>query len=417
LPHTKQYSAEVATGWYTLITSISRSTPFPPPPTLRLMAYSGLALYESVLPGMPSYQSAYKLFTGNSIPFSGQPRNYYWPAAANAAMARILSKLLADYPNPKLAANLSMVQKLEESFADQFANAANAVQLQNSEDFGRLVAEAVYTWSKTDGTFQMDGSLAACPPYTPGGEPGNWQPTPPSFFPAAGACQGSLRTFISDIASNSLPPAPPAYSTTPGSGFYTMMQDVYQQKNAATSSDQLNGEHWRDLVGTNYNTPAHMMRITVNIVSKEDFNLEEASVLFAKEGIALYDAVVSVFHAKFYYSTMRPITYIRNTLGYTTWEAQYHTIQHPAYPSTMSGAAAAAATVLENYVGTSHSFVDSTHQSLYGNWPHPSLGHLVGDVGRSRVQTGQNFQPAVTAGTNLGKSVGRQVLNLPFKKE
>jgi hypothetical protein len=418
LPHTKQYSSEVATSWYTLITNISRNTPIPPPPTLRIMAYSGIALYESVVPGMPSYRSAFTIFTGNTIPFTGEPRNYYWPAAANAAMARVMTKLLADYPNPVLAANLASVQQLENSFANQFSTKATAEQLQNSVDYGRLAADAVYNWSKTDmGTFNPNGTMLACPPYSPVGGPGNWVPVAPLFLPAAGACTGFWRTFNNNINSTTMAPPPPAYSTTPGSAFYNMMHDTYQQRLNATPNDILNGEHWRDRVGTNFSTPAHMMRITVNIVNKEGLNLEDASVLFSKAGIALFDAVTSAFNGKFNYSIMRPITYIHNVLGFTTWSAQYPTIQHPSYPATMPSAASAVATILENYVGTAYSFIDSTQASLYGNWAHPSLAHLVADVARSRIQTGHNFNVATTAGISLGKAVATQTLSLPFKKE
>jgi len=417
LPHTKQFNAEVATTWYTLLTRISRYTPFQPPPTIRLFAYSGLALYESVVPGMPSYRSAYTLFSGNTIPFDGEQRQYYWPAAANAALARIVSKLLADYPNPNLAANLSAVQQLEAYHVNQFITAASAEQLQNSVSYGRLAADIIYNWSKTDGTFNAGGTLALCPPYVPVGGPGNWVPTPPGFFAAAGACQGSLRTFITGITTSTLPPAPPAYSVTPGSAFDNMMNEVYQLKQHATPNDVLNGEVWRDLVGTNYNTPAHMVQLSVNIVNKENLNLEDASVLFAKEGISLFDAIAAVFYAKYQYSLMRPLTYIRNTLGYTTWDSQYPTIAHPSYPSVAPAAAASVAAILEHYLGTSYNFIDSTQQNLYGNWPYSSLSQLVENVGRSRTHTGLNFPLAVTTGISQGRAVASQVLNLPFKKE
>jgi hypothetical protein len=58
LSHTKKYPAKVATDWINLQQSLSKTTPgFGPGTTGRAFSYSGLALYESVLPGMPSYQS------------------------------------------------------------------------------------------------------------------------------------------------------------------------------------------------------------------------------------------------------------------------------------------------------------------------------------------------------------------------
>ncbi len=63
LPHTKRYPADVATEWYTLLTRIVRTKPYANPQALRIYAYSGVALYEAVVPGMPSYQSIYKYLT------------------------------------------------------------------------------------------------------------------------------------------------------------------------------------------------------------------------------------------------------------------------------------------------------------------------------------------------------------------
>ena len=57
LPHTKQYSAGVATDWFNLLAEITRTKPYFVGQALRIFAYSGIALYESVVPGMPSYQS------------------------------------------------------------------------------------------------------------------------------------------------------------------------------------------------------------------------------------------------------------------------------------------------------------------------------------------------------------------------
>ena len=57
VPHTKQYSSAVATAWFVLLTDIVKTKPYGNPPSLRIFPYSGMALYESVVPGMPSYHS------------------------------------------------------------------------------------------------------------------------------------------------------------------------------------------------------------------------------------------------------------------------------------------------------------------------------------------------------------------------
>ena len=412
LPHTKQYNAGVATEWFHLLTNITRTTPYAPPPTARILAYSGIALYESVVPGMPSYQSMYTYLTKNVITVD-KKKDYYWPAAANAALARIASKLLANY---SATPNLAGIQQLENNFNAQFQSQVAEQQLNLSIGFGRRVADIIYDWSKTDGTLTLSGTLAPCPPYTPLGGAGNWVPTPPGLFPAAGACQGALRTFITGVANTTIPPAPPPFSTVPGSLFYNAALEVYQNVQNISSRDLLISQAWRDLLGTNYNTPSHMFELTAQIIDKENLDLEKAAEIFAMQGIANFDAVAATFHAKFHYALMRPITYIRNVLGFTSWNSIYPTPQHPSYPAVAPAAAGSTIVILEKAFGKNYTFSDSTQKALYGTWNYGSFNELLTDVGRSRSHNGLNFQFAVDAGIKQGRMVGEMVSQLPFKK-
>lgn len=410
LPHTKQYPAEVATSWFTLLTHIAKTKPYGNPPTIRIFAYSGMALYESVVPGMPSYQSMYKYFTGNTIEVN-KKKNYYWPACANAAIARIASRIMQSYPAP----NLAPVQALESSLNVSFQSQVTPEQLQFSNEFGRYVADIIYDWSKTDGTFNPDGSSVFCPAYVPSGNPGNWVPTPPGFFVPAGVCQGNLRTFISGIVNTVLAPPPPAYSTDPASAFYQAVNETYQARNNITPDELRLVNNWRDIIGTNYNPISHSLKITTDIIIKENLNLEDAAVLFAKQTIAASDAVGAVFHSKFHYALIRPITYIYGVMGHNTWNSAFNTPQHPSYPDELSATASTVA-VLENYFGTNYAFVDSTHKALYGEWSYPSLNALLVDVVQLRVNSGTSFRFGGEAGVTQGRAVGQMVNQIPFKK-
>ncbi len=410
-PHTKKYGPEVATSWYKKLTEITRTKPYPPPPSIRILSYTGLALYESVVPGMPSYQSIYTHLTGNIIPVD-KKKDYFWPATANAAMARIASRLLSNYPNPDLAP----INNLEDSFTAKFTTLVTPAQLQKSVEFGRQVADIIYEWSATDGSLTSAGTLAPCPPYVPSNGPGQWTPTPPGFFPAAGACQGELRTFTPNLF-NTLPTVtPPAYSTDPGSAFYQAAQSAYQLYNTATPADNQVSQSWRDLLGTNLNTIGHLLRLTVHIIEKENKNLEEASVIFAKEGMALHDAIVVAFDKKFEFTLLRPVSYIHNVLGHTGWNSLYPTPQHPAYPSVASLAAASAVVVLEKSFGNSYAFTDSTQNQFYGNFSYSNFNQLLADVGKSRSHSGLNYVFSITDGNLLGRHVGNRITALPFKK-
>lgn len=409
--HAKKYDAEVATSWYNLLTDITRKTPYNPPQTTRIFAYTGLALYESVVPGMPSYRSVFKQLSGNTIK-SGKSKDYYWPACANAALARIATKMFANYPQKP---DLASVQKLESDLNDSFKPFITDEQLAFSNEFGRYVADMIYDWSKTDGTLNADGTLTACPPYNPLGNPGNWVPTPPLFLAAAGACQGSLRTFLPDIVNSSLPPAPPVYEVDSNSDFYKINDEIYQISKDLSDEDKAICQAWRDLLGINFNTPAHTLKLTAEIIAIENTDLENASVIFAKQGIAIFDAIASAFNSKFHYSLLRPVTFIKGQID-PNWNSLYPTPQHPSYSAVAPAAAAAAVAIMENAFGKNYSFTDDTQTNLYGNWEYASFDELLLDVGRSRTHSGLNFQISVDAGIVQGRYIGERVNGLRFKK-
>src|SRR4051812_11913512 len=53
-----KFNADVPSKWYALAITLARTTPGHAGPVIaRTFGYMGLALYESVVPGMPSHQS------------------------------------------------------------------------------------------------------------------------------------------------------------------------------------------------------------------------------------------------------------------------------------------------------------------------------------------------------------------------
>lgn len=268
-------------------------------------------------------------------------------------------------------------------------------------------------------TLNPDGTLAVCPPYVPVPGPGNWVPTPTGFFPAAGACQGNLRPFIPNVAQRALALSqpPPAYSTDPNSDFYKMAKEIYDISLNVSPDDINISQNWRDRVGINYNGPARFTMLLTGFIIKENLSLEEAAVAYAKNGIALSDAVIATFHAKFHYKLIRPITYIRNVMGYTTWNGVYNAPQHPSYTSVSASTSGAFAEIADATFGHNYSFTDSLHHSLYGSWTYNSVQDFLRDGLRSRTHSGINFRQAVEEGIKMGKNVGAWANALPFKKE
>src|SRR5205823_9057954 len=70
-------------------------------------------------------------------------------------------------------------------------------------DVGREVARQILAWRSTAGS-------AAVVPYTPGTDPGDWQPTPPAFLPALAPQWPGVTPFAMSAGSQFRPAPPPA---------------------------------------------------------------------------------------------------------------------------------------------------------------------------------------------------------------
>lgn len=414
LPRAKKYPNDVAVKWINLQQKLAKKTAgFSPGVTGRSFAYSGLTMYESIAPGMAGFQSVTRFMNGPALTAPVNCYNFHWPASANAAMAHIIRNLFASTS----AANVATIDSLEAAFNAQFQlEVSNPVILEKSVAWGKLVAEQVFEWSKTDGGHE--GYKPQLNTYVPPTGPGLWIPTPPAFAPAAGPYQGNNRTFVPGLTTLTQPSTLPlpAYSEVPGSDFYNMVNELYTMSQTLTSEDLKTVRTWADLPG-NYNGTGHSTNIATQLIVREKLKLDEAAVIYAMHGIALNDAVVSCFKTKYTYNVIRPISYIRNVMGHTTWNAVIATPPHPEFSSAHAVVSRASSIVLERFFGKNYSFTDSTHAALYGARTYARLEDYATEGAWSRVLGGIHYSITATEGLKQGKKVGELVINLPFRKQ
>jgi len=98
LKQTKIYSSDVVKQWLAVQTSMlyrPSGNPFGLNPA-RYMAYTGVALYEAVVPGMPAYQSLQGQLTDMpAMPATVPGFAYHWPSTAHAALATMTKKFFS----------------------------------------------------------------------------------------------------------------------------------------------------------------------------------------------------------------------------------------------------------------------------------------------------------------------------------
>ena len=147
---TNAYSSDVVLQWMDMQLELIRtSSPFIGglPPS-RPFAYTGIALYEAVVPGMPAYRSLSEQLTDMpAMPQTVPGSAYHWPTCANAALAAMNRNF---FPNAS-DANKAAINALEEKLNAIYKTEVGNEVFQRSAKFGQEVAQLIFDWSKTDG--------------------------------------------------------------------------------------------------------------------------------------------------------------------------------------------------------------------------------------------------------------------------
>jgi hypothetical protein len=414
LKQTKIYSSEVVLKWLDLQNRVLMLPQEQTAPVEFLISrfYSaiGIALYESVVPGMPAYQSlSGQLLEMPQMPSTVPGLAYHWPTSANAAIAHIYRTFL---PN-RSTINSILIDSLENALNATYATEEDTSTLRRSVAFGTSVAIAVGNWINTDGTYDI------YPAYVPPSGPGLWVPTPPSFTSARGVHWGDLRTYIPGVLNANTSPAPIPFSTQTGTAFYNSMNDVYQTKQLLLSSPELRAQvsYWRGTPGGSGFILWYNILRKVLAEQGSQAMLDKAAIAYCKMGIAQKDAVVSAFKAKYQYNQLAPITYIRNILGYTTWSAVVSTPSNPCYPELHSPQYTASSAVLSNMIGSNHSLNTSGINELPG-YIFNSFEEANDHACESRFYAGVGTRNSINAGKWIGnKTVEYMLHTIRFLKE
>jgi len=412
LIQTNKFPATVAQKWQDLQNRFLR-TPTNANPFgrhgHRWFAYCGIALYESVVPGMPSYQSLDDQLT--DMPDMPEPepgKAYHWPTSANAALS-YLNKHFFTVANTT-AANVASMDSLENALNTEYQSQVNAETFQRSKDFGRTVAERIYTWSTTD------GSLNTNPPYVMAALP-LWQPTAPNPSTVADPYWGNNRLLVQGSTTGTDSPLPPPYSTDPNSAYYAMVKEVYDISQALSPAQTATALYFRDQPG--YQAGTAYVSMFGQIMNVENPQLDFYALAHVKTGIALYESMIGCWKIKYQALVDRPIRYIRNVLGHTTWNPVFATPGHPDFPSGHSQNGGAFAAVMTTILGDNYPFTLHTYDNL-GMAPrtYNSFDEMAVDVGRSRVYAGIHYTYSCVEGKKQGERIAWNVLNiLKFKKE
>ena len=410
----RDYDHSVATAWFDLILELIRQTTgFSPPVASRALGYAGVTLYESVVPGIPGAASLVRQLSGlDSLPQIEADAAYHLPSVTNAALAAITRRLFASGGGAQRVA----IDGLEINLRKRFGGQAPPDVIRRSVQHGRMMAAAIYAWSRTDGGHEGYMFNTPVDYVTPIGE-GLWSPTPPGYLKPLQPYWGQNRPILLESGSECAPPPPPAYSTDLNSPMYQEAKELYDTVRNLTPEQRDIALFWSDDPNLTATPPGHSLALATQVLRDENASLALAAETLARVGIAVSDAFIACWNVKYEYGRIRPIEYIQKVID-PKWNnpAPTDPVITPPFPEYPSGHATeigAAATVLTGLFGDNYLLVDRTQERLgFAPRVYPSFDAAAEEAAMSRLYGGIHFRSANEAGLAQGHCIGSKVLAL-----
>jgi membrane-associated phospholipid phosphatase len=252
--------------------------------------------------------------------------------------------------------------------------------------------------------------------YTPGTEPGDWQPTPPAFGPPLVPQWPSVTPFALERASQFRPPAPPPLTSAEYAAAFNQIKELGALDSPTRTADQTEAAlFWQGVVTPN--AAGWWNEIAQRVAVERGNSLVDNARLFALLNLAQADALIASFDGKYTYNFWRPVTAIRavdqgnpNTERDPSWTPLMATPSHPSYPSNHATNSTAAAVVLASFFGTDAIPFSFSWEGLPGvTRSFDSFSAAAHEAGLSRIWAGFHWSFDITAGEPLGSAVGDYV--------
>lgn len=387
---------------YVIITDI-----FSPPVCARIYAYPNIAAYEALLPEDKTYKSyAGKLKGLENLPKPDESKKYYFPVSSAIAFTTVAQKLVFN-GDAMLEKEKTYLQQLDSLGID-------GELLNNSVEYGRAVGKHILAWASKDGYLQR----TAIGGYIVKKDPARWVPTPPDYMDAVENNWGTIRPMTLETASQFRPLPPTPYDTAKNSPFYNECMQVYEAITKPKVGDSTTAWYWDDNPNTSItdghityflqknSPPGHWIHIACGVAEKEKFSDVKTAALISQTAIALFDAFISCWEAKYFYNYVRPETFINKYID-KDWTPLIQTPAFPEYPSGHSTISASAATILTRFAGNNYAFIDST-EVPYGR-PKRSFASFYeacDQASISRMYGGIHFLKSLTTGQIKGREIG-----------
>jgi hypothetical protein len=380
--------ADVVTDWNRTMSSLILSTKTSNLVTTRVTAIVHSAVFDAVNGIERRYTS---IHVAPNAPRGASQR----AAAIQAAYATLVNL----YPTQK--ADLDAARTASLAGITNDGDFEDSQSIARGIGWGQTVADSILAWRSTD------GASLVLPPYTGGTDPGQWRPTPPAFLPGAGPQFATVTPWALTTPSQFRPDGPQIL------GSDTYEADLNETRNLGSLASTLRSAYATETAKFwNGNTTLFWNRIALTMADRRDTSLSENARLFALLNIAIADAGIACWDAKYFYSFWRPVTAIRldATAPDPSWTPLLITPNFPEYPSAHATVSPAGAVVLQSFFGDSGTYTLDSDVLPGVLHTFDSFAAAADEAFLARIYGGIHFRSSCRDGHTLGVEVGVYVL-------
>ena len=334
------------------------------------------------------------------------------PAGASrdaAAVQAAYEALVTLYPTQKSVLDAELAVSLT-SIGTRESSAAIA----SGTAWGQSVADAILAWRSTD------GFTPPPPPFLGGTDPGVWRPTPPAFLPGAGPQFAYMTPWVINSPGQFRPAGPPALTSARYAADFNETKTMGSQTSATRTADQtVYAWFWAS------STASYLWNnVAVSLIERAHDDAHHSNTLknarlLAMLNLAMADAAIGCWEAKYHYVFWRPVTAIPladtdnnpATIADPAWMPLFATPAHPEYPSGHSCVSGAAGVVLATFFGEK-TRIGVTSDVMPGVVRQfDNFSDALEEVKNARIFAGIHFRSACDDGQALGVSVADYVLH------
>ena len=277
--------------------------------------------------------------------------------------------------------------------------------------WGQEVADAIWAWRSTDG-FAPNPP----PPFRGAAVNGVWRPTPPANLDGAGPNFATMTPWVLERPSQFRPGPPPALNSAQYTADFNEVKDWGRAVGSLRSADQ-------DVLSVFWtaNTPLNWNRVASQLLAADGSSMLERARVLALVNVAMADAAIGCWDAKYRYVFWRPITAITaaddgnpDTVSDPTFTSWIVTPNHPEYTSGHSCVSGAASGVLAARYGENTTTTFNSEALMNGN-PIPdrsfnSFTEVLDEIFIARIYGGIHFRTACEEGAGIGRKVAAYVM-------